>query len=158
MAEVYAYHEKRFQQASEKFGSSVRRRMLIGVFKRSRLHNSSASPECFEPRNSRKLLAARHLRYSNRPSASEEAFEALDVNEQNLRPSFTNPSNMTGLPALSVPCGFTSVHLPMALQIVTRPFEEASVPCRLHIRAGSGLAQLQAEALEATEEIGALVP
>jgi aspartyl-tRNA(Asn)/glutamyl-tRNA(Gln) amidotransferase subunit A len=33
-----------------------------------------------------------------------EAFDALDPNEQNLRPSFTNPFNLTGLPTISVPC------------------------------------------------------
>ena len=31
-AEAYAYHEKRFQEAPEKFGSSVRRRMVEGAF------------------------------------------------------------------------------------------------------------------------------
>src|SRR5919108_1830783 len=32
IAEAYAYHERRLQQAPEKFGSSVRRRMLEGAF------------------------------------------------------------------------------------------------------------------------------
>jgi Asp-tRNA(Asn)/Glu-tRNA(Gln) amidotransferase A subunit family amidase len=32
IAEAYAYHEKRFQEAPEKFGSSVRQRMLEGAF------------------------------------------------------------------------------------------------------------------------------
>ena len=50
--------------------------------------------------------------------------KALDPNEQNLRPSFTNPFNLTGLPAISVPCGFTPGNLPAGLQIAAPPFEE----------------------------------
>src|SRR5205807_2384372 len=37
----------------------------------------------------------------------------------------TRPLNGLGLPALSVPCGFTGSGLPQALQIVGRPFDEA---------------------------------
>jgi aspartyl-tRNA(Asn)/glutamyl-tRNA(Gln) amidotransferase subunit A len=51
----------------------------------------------------------------------------MDPNEQNLRPNFTNPFNLTGLPAISVPCGFTPGNLPAGLQIVARPFEEATL-------------------------------
>ena len=37
----------------------------------------------------------------------------------------TSPSNATGLPALTVPCGFTAAGLPIGLQLIGRPFEEA---------------------------------
>lgn len=37
----------------------------------------------------------------------------------------TSPSNATGLPAMSIPCGFTSAGLPVGLQLIGRPFEEA---------------------------------
>ena len=41
--------------------------------------------------------------------------------------SFTGPFNLAGVPAISVPCGFTSDNLPISLQIVGRPFEDATV-------------------------------
>jgi aspartyl-tRNA(Asn)/glutamyl-tRNA(Gln) amidotransferase subunit A len=37
------------------------------------------------------------------------------------------PFNMTGLPALAVPCGFSAQGLPLSLQIAGRPFDEATV-------------------------------
>ena len=40
---------------------------------------------------------------------------------------FTRIFNTIGLPALSLPCGFTATGLPLALQIVGRPFDEATV-------------------------------
>jgi Asp-tRNA(Asn)/Glu-tRNA(Gln) amidotransferase A subunit family amidase len=39
----------------------------------------------------------------------------------------TAPFNAAGVPALSVPCGFTRDGLPIGLQIVGRPFDEATV-------------------------------
>lgn len=40
---------------------------------------------------------------------------------------FTFPYNLTGLPAISVPCGFDRQGLPIGLQIAGRPFDEATV-------------------------------
>lgn len=45
---------------------------------------------------------------------------------------FTAPFSVSGQPALSVPCGFTSGGLPIGLQIVGKPFAEATV---LHLGA-----------------------
>ena len=37
----------------------------------------------------------------------------------------TSPSNATGLPAISIPCGFTQIGLPIGLQFIGRPFQES---------------------------------
>ncbi|MDT7642087.1 MAG: aspartyl-tRNA(Asn)/glutamyl-tRNA(Gln) amidotransferase subunit [Pseudonocardiales bacterium] len=37
---------------------------------------------------------------------------------------FSAPANVTGLPALSVPCGFTGTGLPVGMQIIGKPFAE----------------------------------
>jgi len=40
---------------------------------------------------------------------------------------FTAPFNLAGLPAISVPCGFTKDELPIGLQIVSRAWADAKV-------------------------------
>jgi aspartyl-tRNA(Asn)/glutamyl-tRNA(Gln) amidotransferase subunit A len=44
-----------------------------------------------------------------------------------LRPRNTLPFDLISLPAISVPCGFTSAGLPIGLQIVGKAFDEAGV-------------------------------
>jgi aspartyl-tRNA(Asn)/glutamyl-tRNA(Gln) amidotransferase subunit A len=125
-AEAYAYHQKRFQEAPEKFGSSVRRRILEGAF--------LSAADYITALRARTVLNAQIRENFGRvdvfatPTAPRppEAFETIDPNEQNLRPSFTNPFNLTGLPAISIPCGFAKDSLPVGLQIVAQPFEEST--------------------------------
>lgn len=126
VCEAYAYHEQTLQTTPMKFGSSVRRRMLEGAF--------LSAADYITAQRARSVLSDQIRANFSRvdvfavPGAARppEAFESMDPNEQNLRPNFTNPFNLTGLPAISVPCGFTPGNLPAGLQIVAPPFEEAT--------------------------------
>lgn len=40
---------------------------------------------------------------------------------------FTISANLAGIPGISLPCGFTQVGLPVGLQLLGRPFDEATV-------------------------------
>ena len=41
--------------------------------------------------------------------------------------SFTAQTVLTGLPSLSMPCGFSSAGMPVNMQLIGRPFDEATV-------------------------------
>ncbi len=51
----------------------------------------------------------------------------LDTLYKHLAPEFLAPFNLAGLPALNIPCGFTRANLPVALQLVGKPFDEPTV-------------------------------
>ena len=125
VAEAYAYHEKTLQSTPEKFGSSVRRRMLEGAFLSAADYIQAQRARTVLNEQIRANFARVDVFATPAAPRPPEAFESMDPNEQNLRPSFTNPFNLTGLPAISVPCGFTQSGLPIGLQIAAQPFEEA---------------------------------
>ena len=59
------------------------------------------------------------------PAPLLEGEDAIERARQLTR--FTAPFNLTGMPALSVPCGFTKDGLPIGLQIVSRAWNESGV-------------------------------
>ncbi len=128
VCEAYAYHEHRLQQAAERFGSSVRRRILEGAFLSAADYIQAQRARAALNQEIRANFARVDAFAMPTMARPPETFTGLDPDEANRRPNFTNPFNLTGLPAISVPCGFSqSGGLPVGLQIAGPPFEEALV-------------------------------
>ena len=125
-AEAFAYHEPTFRATPMKFGTSVRGRILEGAFLSAADYISALRARTAINKEIRANFERVDVFATPTAARPPEPFEGMDRNEQNLRPSFTNPFNLTGLPATSVPCGFTDGGLPSGLQLVAPPFEEAT--------------------------------
>jgi aspartyl-tRNA(Asn)/glutamyl-tRNA(Gln) amidotransferase subunit A len=132
--EAYSYHEERLQKHQDLYGADVRARIEPG----------------------RVLLSADHVRALRARTLlkdeCKQLFEKVDVivtptvpipapriddvykpwGESGEAPvaalgRLTRYFNIVGLPAISVPCGFTSDGLPIGMQIVGKAFDETTV-------------------------------
>jgi aspartyl-tRNA(Asn)/glutamyl-tRNA(Gln) amidotransferase subunit A len=61
------------------------------------------------------------------PTPAEKTVEMKHETRLLMPVSFTGMWNLIGLPALALPCGFSSSGLPLSMQIVGKPFDEATV-------------------------------
>ena len=127
LSEAFAYHEKNLQTRPHDFGEMVRARFRIGgLFSASDYVQSQrirkvVNRECAEVLQKVDVLVTPTM---TQPAA---AFEGYDATSNITGRSFTAPFNLTGLPAISVPCGFTASGLPVGMQIAGKPFDEPGV-------------------------------
>jgi aspartyl-tRNA(Asn)/glutamyl-tRNA(Gln) amidotransferase subunit A len=127
LSEAFAYHDQNLRRRPEAFGEMVRARFRTGG-----LFSSSDYVQAQRVRNVLKRQCAEVLTQvdvlvSPTMSGPAPAFAEMDAMTTSRRPSFTGPYNLTGMPAISVPCGFTSTGLPVGLQIAGKPFDEPTV-------------------------------
>ena len=132
-AEATAYHEARLRTSAGLFGDDVRTRLERGLFVTGVDYVQAQRARAFLTREFLGALAdADVLVMPATPTPASEIESELRAAELSLSMSlvltrFTNPFNLTGLPALSVPCGFTSQGLPVGLQIVGGPWDEVTL-------------------------------
>jgi aspartyl-tRNA(Asn)/glutamyl-tRNA(Gln) amidotransferase subunit A len=127
VTEAYAIHEQWMKSSFNSYGELLRDRMAMGAL-------ISAADHMQAVRRRRELCAEMAAAFGDLDlliTAAQPA-EAPRINAvpkwSNLeRPTFTMPFNVTGYPALSVCTGFGNGGLPVAMQIVGRPFDEATV-------------------------------
>ena len=123
-----AVHRDRLQEHPEMFGDDIRRRLEDGA-------NTPLTDYILARRTQaevRKRLEGFFETYDflilpTTPIAAP-TIEGHDAVEQAARLTrFTAPFNLSGLPGLSLPCGFTKDGLPIGLQIVSRAWGESKV-------------------------------
>jgi aspartyl-tRNA(Asn)/glutamyl-tRNA(Gln) amidotransferase subunit A len=127
LSEAFAYHARKLRSKPEEFGDMVRARFRMGG-----LFTGGEYVQAQRVRNVLKRDFAAALQQvdviaSPTMSNPAPAFQGIDVMTTARMPSFTGPYNLTGMPAISVPCGFTSTGLPVGLQLAGKPFDEPTV-------------------------------
>lgn len=127
LSEAFAYHARKLRSKPEEFGDMVRARFRMGA-----LFTAGEYVQAQRVRNVLKRECAATLQQvdliaSPTMSNPAPAFSSVDVMTTARQPSFTGPYNLTGMPAISVPCGFIAAGLPIGLQLAGKPFDEPTV-------------------------------
>jgi aspartyl-tRNA(Asn)/glutamyl-tRNA(Gln) amidotransferase subunit A len=122
-----------FRSRAEGFGQEVKRRIILGTYV---LSSGYYDAYYLRAQKVRTLIRNDFLRAYGEvdaivtPTAPAPAFrrgEKADPLAMYLCDIYTIGVNLAGLPALSVPCGFTAAGLPIGMQLIGRPFEEADL-------------------------------
>lgn len=127
LSEAFAYHRNNLVNNPELFGEMVRARFRTGGLFSSADYVQAQRVRNVLKREFAEILQGVDVVMSPTMSTTAPAFEGIDAMTTSRSPSFTGPYNLTGMPAISVPCGFTSAGLPVGLQIAGKPFDEPTV-------------------------------
>jgi aspartyl-tRNA(Asn)/glutamyl-tRNA(Gln) amidotransferase subunit A len=128
LVEAAAYHEAEIVSRPEDFGEDVRERLQVGLTLRAADYLRAQRVRSQAIQAMRSLLRQVDLLVTPATAAVAAPIEGTDPLV--LRDPMTRcsaPFNLTGLPALVLPCGFTSGGLPVGIQLVGRAFDEATV-------------------------------
>jgi len=132
-AEAAAYHERWLADRSAEYGASVRVRFAQGLFVDAGDYLNACRARALVRRDFAACLQNVDALLTPAVPIPAPLIGQADVqigdfsaSPQNLLLRNTGPFNLTGLPAISVPCGHAG-GLPVGLQIAGRPWDEATV-------------------------------
>jgi len=128
-----------FNSRAEGFGSEVKRRIILGTYVLSSGYYDAYYGRAQKVRTLIRedfIKAYREVDVILTPTAPTPAFKrgekSGDPLSMYLADIYTIGVNLAGLPAISVPCGFTAGGLPIGLQLIGQPFAEADLLACAH--------------------------
>ncbi len=127
-----------FQSRAEGFGAEVKRRIILGTYVLSSGYYDAFYLRAQKVRTLIRrdfLNAYREVDVLLTPTSPTPAFKAgakADPLAMYLCDVYTIGVNLAGLPGISVPCGFSSGGLPIGMQLIGQPFQEAELLAIAH--------------------------
>jgi aspartyl-tRNA(Asn)/glutamyl-tRNA(Gln) amidotransferase subunit A len=134
-ADAAAFHRDRLREHPDWFGADVRERLEYGRSLSSTEYSLARRKQVEGRRWMEEFFKDFDLLMLPTTPITAPLIEGTDAIAQAKQLTrFTAPFNLSGLPALSIPCGFDLKGLPIGLQLVSGAWKEAAV-----LRAGQAL-------------------
>ena len=127
VAEAFAYHQPTLTSHPELYGRRFVSRIRDGALLSAADYITLLRGRALIKRRMAELMQEIDILAMPTSTHPAETFAEEEAMPSFRRTSFTRPFNITGQPAISIPCGFSSAGLPIGLQLVGRPFEDATV-------------------------------
>ena len=134
LAEAAAYHDDNFARDKSQFQPETRRNLELGAYILAKDYLHAQRYRALLGQSFKKAL--REVDVLAMPTISlltvprDQDSILIKGKERSVHLSMlhnTEPFDLTGLPAMSVPCGFSDDMRPIGMQIVSRPFAESTV-------------------------------
>ena len=127
-ADGAAVHRDRLKEHPEMFGDDIRRRLEDGAKTTSTEYIFARRAQAEVQKRCELFFESTDFLIVPTTPIAAPTIEGHDAVEQAGRLTrFTAPFNLAGLPAISIPCGFTKEGLPVGLQIISRAWGDAKV-------------------------------
>ena len=127
LSEAYAYHQADLASRASEYGRHTRGQLLQGALYSGADYVQAQRVRTVIKREVRQVMANVDVLIVPAGVSVASRFEGYDPDAMRRAPNFMSIWNLTGLPALCVPCGISSEGLPIGMQIVGKPFDEATV-------------------------------
>jgi aspartyl-tRNA(Asn)/glutamyl-tRNA(Gln) amidotransferase subunit A len=127
LPEAYAYHARDLAEVPEKYPEQLRNQFLAGaLFLGSEYVQAQRAREILKDAY-QQTLSTHDLFLTASQTGDAPSYEEMIALNYRRGPSYTGAFNLTGLPSLSIPCGFSGRGLPLSIMLSGRPFDEATV-------------------------------
>lgn len=128
VCDAATYHRQRLESQAELFGEDVRQRLQSGAGFGAMEYSQARRLQSELRRQFEAFFATYDLLLTPTTAVTAAPIQGVDaLNMARQLTRFTAPFNLTGFPAISLSCGFTSSGLPIGMQLVGAPWTEARV-------------------------------
>ncbi len=120
------------QTRGQGFGGEVKRRILLGTLVLSHSHRDYYARAVQVRRAVARefdaaFAACDALITPTTPATAPKLGAANSAAQADMADCFTSPANLAGLPAVSVPCGFSAAGLPIGMQVIGPKWTESRI-------------------------------
>jgi aspartyl-tRNA(Asn)/glutamyl-tRNA(Gln) amidotransferase subunit A len=135
-SEAASYHKRWLAERPEEYDAGTRRRLVTaGLISGFSIHQAARARALIreQARDALRRFDLLLAPTSPHPAPPIAAHTAPVTSKEEAakrffaRRSYTTPASLAGVPAISVPCGFTAAGLPIGLQLIARPMGEPTV-------------------------------